>query len=50
MYDSIDEDGLKILVTNRELLHEANGDVALWARVGEEENETLKLTDIAVNP
>jgi hypothetical protein len=50
MYDEIDEYDLKILVSNRELLHEANEDNAIWTAVGEEENETLKLTDIAVDP
>jgi len=50
MYDEIDEDDLKILVTNRELLHEASEDDAIWTVVGEDENEMVKLSDISVNP
>jgi hypothetical protein len=50
MYDEIDQDELKISVTNRELLHGASEDDAIWTVVGEEENETLKLSDISVNP
>jgi hypothetical protein len=50
MYDEIDEDDLKILVTNRALLHGAKEDEAIWTVVSEEENEILKLADITVNP
>jgi len=50
MCDEIDEDDLKILVTNQYLLHEAKGGDAIWTAVGEEENETLRLRDISVNP
>ena len=46
MYDEIDEDDLKILVTNRELLHEASEDEAMWTAVGEDENELTRLADV----
>ena len=49
MYDEIDEDDLKIVVTNRELLHKASEDDAIWTAVGEEEDERVKLGDISVN-
>lgn len=49
MCDEIDEDDLKILVTNRELLHEASEGDAIWTVVGEEENERLRLDDISAN-
>lgn len=50
IYDQIDEDDLKILVTNRELLQETLEDNAIWTIVDEEENKTVKLSDISVNP
>jgi hypothetical protein len=46
MYDEIDEDDLKILVTNRELLHEASEDDAIWTIVGEENTKMVRLSDI----
>lgn len=41
IYDQIDEDDLKILVTNRELLHEANKEEAICTIVSDEENNVI---------
>ena len=48
MYDQIDEDELRFFVTNRESLHEADEDDAIWTIVREDGNEVLKLADISI--
>lgn len=45
--DSIYDETLQFLVTNRQLLKTAGTDNAIWTRVGEDENEVIKLIDLA---
>lgn len=45
MTDSVDEDELKLLVTNRQILQEADEDTGLWMVVGKDGSEVFKLID-----
>jgi hypothetical protein len=50
MVDSIEEDELKFLVTNRRILREADEDTGIWTVVGEDGSKVIKLADLPVNP
>jgi Replication-relaxation len=50
MVDSIEEDELKFLVTNRRTLREADEDTGIWTVVGEDGSKVIKLADLPVNP
>lgn len=50
MYDQIDEDELRFLVTNRQTLREADEDTGTWPVVEEARSETLRLAELSVNP
>lgn len=45
IYDEVDEDDLRLLITNRQTLREADEDTGIWTVVEEGKNELLKLTD-----
>lgn len=49
VYDNIDEDELKFLITNRQTLKEADEDAGIWTLVMEDGSEKLRLADISAS-
>jgi hypothetical protein len=45
MYDSLSDD-YPFLVTNRQLLAQADSDGAIWTRVDDETTETIRLSGV----